>query len=288
MTPYPPPDPTVIPPAHDTIERTSVLPADLLQSVADFASHDRILIAADFDGVLAPLVLNPADSRPLPGSMETLTELAALPDTSVSLVSGRALDQLSTLSGAQPPILMIGSHGAQDSRVPDGLALDDRQRALLASLDVELGQVAQAHPGARVEIKPTSRVLHTRGIDPEVGAAALAAALEVAHRHTDLVCTPGKEVVELSVTRADKGSALVQLAGDERADAVFFIGDDVTDESGFEALAAEEDSDRAARRLTVKVGPGETAALARVADEAAALDLLGALLQARRSWLPGT
>ena len=56
---------------------------------------------------------------------------------------GRALEPLRTLSGATDPLLLVGSHGAEDSRHPDGLALDEEQRALLATvqgvhLDVRL------------------------------------------------------------------------------------------------------------------------------------------------------
>lgn len=257
------------------------LSPDLLAALDEFAAHPRVLIATDFDGVLAPLVLDPADSRPLPGGMESLTALAALPDTVVALVSGRALDQLSTLSGAQAPVLMIGSHGAEDSRHPDGLALNDVQRALLGCLDVELATVAAAHQGARLEIKPTGRVLHTRGIDPQVGALALAAAQQVADRHTDLVATPGKDVLELSVSRVSKGAALLDLAQEAQVDAVLYAGDDLTDETGFVALAEDPDQERAARRLTVKVGDGQTAAVARVPDEASVVELLGSLLAAR-------
>ena len=86
---------------------------------------------------------------------------------------------------------------------------------------------------------------------------------------------PGKDVLELAVTDADKGTALRRLAGELGAAGVLYLGDDVTDEDAFRALGADD--------VTVKVGDGETAARHRVADLAGVRALLERLLAA----LPG-
>ncbi|WP_281965394.1 trehalose-phosphatase [Serinicoccus marinus] len=255
---------------------------ELDRALGDFAAHERVLVATDFDGVLAPLVLDPMDSRPVEGGMPALAALADLPGTTVALVSGRALEPLRELSGAQDPLVLIGSHGAEDSRQPGGLALDDDQRALLERLDEELAALREAHPGLRVEEKPAGRVVHTRGLPDDEAQAALDAAEELGSRHTALEVTPGKGVVELAVAHVGKGVALVALAEEVRAEAVFYAGDDLTDEHGFEALAEDADADRAARRLTVRVGDGDTLARFRVDDEHAMVELLQALLAARQ------
>lgn len=262
------------------------LSPDLVEALERFVALDRVLVATDFDGVLAPLVLDPMDSRPVEGGMPALTSLAALPGTTVALVSGRALGPLGELTGAQDPIVLIGSHGAEDSRAEGGLALDDAQRGLLDTLDTELAALRREHPGMRVEVKPAGRVAHTRGLPQEEADAALAAALELGRRHTSLEVTPGKDVVELAVAHVGKGVALVALAREVGAEAVFYAGDDLTDEHGFAALADDEDTDRAERRLTVRVGDGDTLARYRVADEDAMVELLQALLNARRTRAP--
>lgn len=262
------------------------LPLPLAEAVRRFAALPEILVATDFDGALAPLVLDPADSRPVEGGMESLRAIAELPGTTVALVSGRALEPLRTLSGATDPLLLVGSHGAEDSRHPDGLALDEEQRALLEILDADLRAVAEQHPGTRIEEKPAGRVLHTRGLDPQVGAAALESASALGERHTSLVVTPGKEVVELAVAHVGKGTALVALAGELGVDAVFYAGDDLTDEQGFAALADDPDRERAGRRLTVRVGEGETSAQFRVPDEPALVEVFRAIEAARREQRP--
>lgn len=258
------------------------LAPELDATLRAFAAHPQILVATDFDGVLAPLVLDPMDSRPVDGGMPALTALSALPGVTVALVSGRALEPLRTLSGAADPLVLVGSHGAEDSRREGGLALDDDQRALLSTLDEEVAELLATHPGVRVEDKPAGRVVHTRGLSPEVGGPALEAATALGARHTSLVVTPGKEVVELAVAHVGKGVALVALAEEIGADAVLYLGDDVTDEQGFASLAEDPDRERAGRRLTVRVGDGESIAQHRIADEQVVVELLETLLQARR------
>ena len=257
------------------------LSPDLLAAIEAFAGRPTLLVATDFDGALAPLVPDPGDSRPVEGGMERLTGLAALPGVHVALVSGRALQDVAQLSGAPEEMVIIGSHGAEDSRHPEGLSLTEDQQGMLAALDEDLETLVEEHPGAWVEHKPAGRVVHTRRMDPVTGPAALDAAKAVGARHTALVATPGKEVVELAVAHVGKGAALVGLAEDLGVDAVFYAGDDVTDEHGFAALAANDREERAARRLTVRVGDGETAAQHRVADEHELVEVFEALLRAR-------
>jgi trehalose 6-phosphate phosphatase len=82
---------------------------------------------------------------------------------------------------------------------------------------------------------------------------------------------PGKEVLELAVDDADKGTALRRLREELGADGALYLGDDRTDEDGFRALQPDD--------VPVKVGEGDTVARYRVADPAGALALLERLAQ---------
>lgn len=246
------------------------LSALLTSALAELAAAPRILVASDFDGVLAPLVLDPLSSRALPGTIEALEALAAMPGTHAAVVSGRDLETLTTLTGlAGSAVTRIGSHGAQMSTATEA-PLDSDQRAALEAVTTELEALLPEHPGATLEHKPTAVVLHTRRMADRAAAdSAEAAALEVAARHTGLHVLHGKHVVEVSVVRADKGSALLALRDTVGATSVAYFGDDVTDEHAFERLGEDD--------VAVKVGDGETAARYRVEtpeDVAAALTLL--------------
>ena len=247
------------------------LPAELAAAIGEFVSAPTVLVASDFDGVLAPLVLDPMASRALPGTIESLRGLAALTATYAAVVSGRDLETLTQLTGlSDSDVTRIGSHGGESSAAGAAVALADDLRADLDALTAELDDVAAAHPGAALEHKPAAVVLHTRRMADESAAReAEAAALEVTARHTGLHVLHGKHVVEASVVRADKGSALVALRDEVGADVVAYFGDDVTDEDAFRALGPDD--------LTIKVGPGETAARFRVGsleDAAEALRLV--------------
>ena len=253
------------------------LPHELTAAIDEFASVPTVLVASDFDGVLAPLVLDPMESRPLPGTTESLEGLAALPATYAAVVSGRDLETLTQLTGlADSTVTRIGSHGGESSAAGAAPALTDEQRADLATVTESLEEVTSAHPGAGLEHKPAAVVLHTRRMADESAARdAEAAALEVTARHTGLHVLHGKHVVEVSVVRADKGTALVALRDEVGAEAVAYFGDDVTDEDAFRALGPDD--------VTVKVGEGETAARFRVEHPEDAAEALIHLVERRSS-----
>ena len=251
------------------------LPSELVAAIDEFASAPTVLVASDFDGVLAPLVLDPMESRPLSGTIESLEGLAALPSTYAAVVSGRDLETLTKLTElAGSDVTRIGSHGGESSAAGTAVPLTDDQRADLDALTEELGEVVAAHPGAVLEHKPAAVVLHTRRMAEEtVAREAEAEALEVTTRHAGLHVLHGKHVVEVSVVRADKGTALVALRDDVGADAVAYFGDDVTDEDAFRALGPAD--------LTVKVGPGDTAARFRVESVEDAAETLRVIVERR-------
>jgi trehalose 6-phosphate phosphatase len=170
------------------------------------------------------------------------------------------VDDLRTTSGLTGPYRWIGSHGAEfDGPLTGDLAArrDDLVR--------QLEPVVSGTAGARLEVKPASVAVHVRQVTDRTAAGAL---LDDVRSRVDpsLTMKPGKNVLELAVTDADKGSALRRLREELGAAGVLYLGDDVTDEDGFRALGADD--------VTVKVGEGDTAARFRVPDTGAALDVL--------------
>jgi len=238
----------------------SAVPADLDAALADFAGRRPLLVASDYDGVLARLRDEPSAAVPEPGVAEALARLADVPGVTVALVSGRGVADLQTTSGLSGPFRWVGSHGEEfDGPLAGELA--ERRDALAAVLAPLVDGVA----GARLEVKPASVAVHVRQVQDRDAAAAL---LEQARTRVDssLTLKPGKDVLEITLTDADKGTALQRLVAELDVSAAMYLGDDLTDEDGFRALRSGD--------LTVKIGEGSTDARYRVADPSGALAVL--------------
>jgi trehalose 6-phosphate phosphatase len=246
---------------------------DLSAALAELARVPILLVALDFDGVLAPIVQNPSTSAPLAGSAVAVRALAELPGTTVAMLSGRALGDLRAVSGFGPPLRLVGSHGGE---FDDGaLVLTEEQRSVKDELAAAVSRIVDDEPGARVEDKPAAVVVHVRGADPVVAERVLAAARAGPARLPGVEATEGKAVLELAVVQVSKGAAIDTLRERLGVDAVLFVGDDVTDETAFVRLRPGD--------VGVKVGDGDTAAGYRVRTPEDVTGVLEELLTARRS-----
>ncbi|NYJ75869.1 trehalose-phosphatase [Allobranchiibius huperziae] len=252
----------------------------LQQALTTYAAHDRILYGTDFDGVLAPLVLDPSTSSPIDGSVQALREVAASDGATVAIVSGRDLATLRHLSGIaeDEPIVLIGSHGAQPSIPLDtGEVWDDAAADRLHTVVDALEQVVAQHPGTRVERKAAGAALHTRGMDGDVANEAIAAAEDAARQLVGVHIIAGKNVLEIGVLDTNKGAALRALADHVGSQVICYLGDDRTDERAFEVLPAS------AGHVTIKVGAGDTVAAHRIHDSADVLAVIRQVASARDS-----
>ena len=258
-------------------------PAQLDERLQEFTAVPRLLIATDFDGVLAPIVADRDAVQPDQEALAALRELSDLPGVAVALVSGRALADLDSHTAMPSSVVLVGSHGAEVGALPpwmqsevldkSALSMTPQKEEQLAAIASTLRRIARAHPGTEVETKPTAAVLHTRNAKGRGGINATDSALEYATTLPDVTVTPGKEVVEFAVVHTSKGVAIDALSRASAADAWLYLGDDVTDESVFAQLGGAD--------VGVKVGGGDTAADLRIADTAAARDVLRRLLELR-------
>lgn len=239
-----------------------------------------LLVAMDFDGTMAPFVDRPADARALPASAEAFAELGAAENTVTALLSGRDLASLRAAAQPGPQVLLVGSHGGE-RWAPEALAgtwdqsieLDDAQTVLLTKVGAVLDEIVANHPGTTLEHKPAGVVLHVRQAEPTVGTSALRAARRRLEDLKGLTLGDGKNVLECSVIRANKGAGLEWLREVVDADAVIFAGDDVTDEDAFAVLRPGD--------IGVKIGPGRTRAGFRVDGIGDVPDLLQLVLGVR-------
>jgi trehalose-phosphatase len=179
----------------------------------------------------------------------------------LALVSGRPAADLARLAEVPDGTYVVGSHGAQVGVIETGQALlepNELSPEREARLDVighrleALATGPDAPEGAWVEVKPVSRVLHTRLVsDAEAAARLLAAAKALGQAECGHVI-PGHDVVEISVVPTGKAGALRRLRELVGADRVLFAGDDYTDDLALRTLQAPD--------VAIRVGKGESQA----------------------------
>src|SRR3954454_17561458 len=136
--------------------------AELRTAIARIARVPQLLVACDYDGTLAPIVDDPTRARPLPESVAAVRALASLPQTTVAVVSGRALRDLATLSRLPSEVHLVGSHGSEfDVGFVQRLAPELVE--LRTRLQHAVEEIAKGRPGIRIEPKPASVAVHIRG-----------------------------------------------------------------------------------------------------------------------------
>jgi trehalose 6-phosphate phosphatase len=228
------------------------------------ASAERLLVALDFDGTVAPLEDEPMQARMTPAAAHAVARLAALPGTAVAFVSGRSLGDLREIAEHtdDSPVLLAGSHGAE-FWVPGEGALDPEPDEIDARLRDRLLEHARTVTadldGVWIEPKAFGLAVHTRLAEPAIAVAADAAVDEMVQAEAShWRRRTGKNIVEYAFRHEGKDTAVAALRERTGATAVLFAGDDVTDEDALRSLGEGD--------LGVHVGTSPTSAAVSVAD----------------------
>ena len=200
------------------------------------ARADQAALCLDFDGTLAPIVDDPGEAAPLPGTVELLARLATR-FAAVALISGRPASFLAERVPA-PGVAHVGLYGMEV--VKDGQVQVDPEvdpwREVVATALADLA----AHPtvtasGAYLEDKELGVGVHLRRVDDpgRWDGPVRAAAEEVAGRH-GLRIAPGKLVYELRPPiERDKGDAVQRVVDDAGVRVLAMAGDDLGDLAAF-------------------------------------------------------
>lgn len=225
-----------------------------------------VALFLDFDGTLIDIAETP-DSIAVPADLaRQLAALSARLDGRLALVSGRSIENLEAHLGPLS-LACAGSHGAA-RRAADGAWLGKQPSPIDVSIVGEVESFA-AEAGAAFEPKEHGAALHSRAA-PSIEEHCGLFMDDLASRH-GLAVKRGKFVAELVRPGADKGAAVrAFMASEPFIDATpVFVGDDVTDEDGFESVIA-------VGGMAVTVGPRDSKrATFGLADPAAVHHWLG-------------
>ena len=198
-----------------------------------------MVLGLDFDGTLAPIVVDPSQARADPQTLALLQQLASRL-LKLAIITGRDTDLLSN----RVPIeraLLIGNHGLEEWR--DGASsLSAQAEPFAGGLERAIAALNKLPParkdGVHVEAKRASVSVHFREAeDPQVIGPELERALRPLAKKERLRLNAGRYLWELRpAIEVDKGTVVTGLAASLKPDALIYVGDDVTDADAFRAL----------------------------------------------------
>ncbi|MEP0069693.1 trehalose-phosphatase [Pyruvatibacter sp.] len=195
----------------------------------------------DYDGTLVPLARRPELAIAPPGLLKALSRLADL--MPVAVVTGRGRPDVMQMLGVKG-IAYAGSHGFDivDAEGTD-LSGDIGDAFLPALKKASLALTALLDPidGAFLEDKIYSLAIHYREVAEDRHAEIEAAVKAEADRHPTLKKAGGKMIHELRPDMEwNKGTAILHVMEamglTPDTSMPFYIGDDETDEDGFNAV----------------------------------------------------
>ena len=222
----------------------------------------------DIDGTLLDIADSPEGVR-LDRDVRALIEAVyRFSGGAVALISGRAIRDVDELFHAHLPA--AGQHGTERRDAAGRVTRNAAPVALDEAYERLRGAVA-VHAGLLLEHKGLSLALHYRRA-PALGGYAHRLMRSVLPGLQGAFCIQsGKRVVELRPAGQNKGAAVREFMQEDpfRGRAPVFVGDDRTDEHGFQMV-------NELRGYSVKVGRGASAARWRLRD-----------VQAVRAWLEG-
>src|SRR5207245_8745118 len=216
----------------------------------------------DIDGTLLDIAERPQLVRIDDDLGHLLAMLRDASGGAVALISGRSVTEIDRLFGRN--FCVAGQHGAERR---DATGKMHQHRVPLAGLRKALKRLramAAEHPALVLEDKGMNVAVHYRSA-PELGATVREALRRLVEElGDDFELQSGKMVKEKKPRGKNKGTAIEEFLaeGPFRDRLPVFIGDDLTDEFGFEL------SNRVGG-CSVKVGEGNSAAHWRLPNAAA-------------------
>ena len=222
--------------------------------------HRQSALFLDFDGTLADIAPRPDAVRVETSVLQNLQRLHAALNGAVAIITGRSLDEIRSFLH---PLVLAGAyeHGA----IRQGAAGDPFQTPPppLDNVRAAAQELVERHPALLVEQKRSGVAVHYRQA-PQLHGEVAQLLTQLVSDDRELQLLQGKAVLEVKSAHVGKGPAITAFMQEAPflGRTPVFAGDDVTDESGFEAV---QNMGGAA----IKIGEGATVARHRLPSPAA-------------------
>ena len=193
----------------------------------------RTALFLDLDGTLAGIEDHPEKVRPEARRNRLLARASRALGGRLAIISGRALDDVDRILGGGVHAV-AAVHGLDRRSLSGDRVTAEPPAAIGEARDAAASALAE-HTGLLIEDKGLAFAIHYRAA-PELQSDVSDVATRIAGAF-GLELQPGSMVVELRAPGHDKGDAVEAFM----AEAPFvgavpvFVGDDLTDEDGFEA-----------------------------------------------------
>ncbi|HLD29163.1 MAG TPA: bifunctional alpha,alpha-trehalose-phosphate synthase (UDP-forming)/trehalose-phosphatase, partial [bacterium] len=209
----------------------------------------RRLFLLDYDGTLVPFRERPRDAKPDKELLRILKELAAHPENTVVILSGRDRKILERWFGDMD-VALVAEHGAWiRMRKEDWKTIIPLENAWKEKIRPIFERYVDRTPGAFIEEKEYSLAWHYRNSDPEFAslrAKELRGTCRELVANLHLAIMEGNKVLEIKNIEINKGKAALLFLSQTSADFVFAVGDDTTDEDIFDVVGSN---------YSIKIGP---------------------------------
>ncbi|HON34080.1 MAG: trehalose-phosphatase [Thermovirgaceae bacterium] len=245
---------------------------DSMGLIEEAARGRRLFAAFDFDGTLTPIVKDPYEAYLDPAMRSRLEALSRV--AAVAVVTGRGLEDIRMRVGL-PDLFYSGCHGFEITGPPgSGVAFrtGEEYAHALEEAGERFERILDGFPGAILQRKRFCLTVHYRLVAKEDVGSLISLVEEAAAGVGSLRARPDKKAVEvLPGMEWNKGSAVLWLLdrlGMTPANSfALYVGDDITDEDGFRAVAgrgagvivAEAGTDRGTLATYRLGGAAETA-----------------------------
>jgi trehalose 6-phosphate phosphatase len=198
------------------------------------------LLMLDYDGTLAPFRKKREEAFPYPGISAVLQEILRNSNSRVVIISGRDAQEVLDLLKVEPRPEVWGLHGRQRLRTDGTVEFFPLNEHIVHELAAARVWLRQENLENAAEFKKGSIALHWRGLGKAEAKWMRERALlgwSPLTRQSGLELLEFDGGLEIRASGADKGDAIRVILGEMPAGTpAAYLGDDETDEAGFQAI----------------------------------------------------